>query len=355
MDGVDVALIRTDGQAVSEFGPFRTYPYCQADRAVVAASIACARNLSHRDDRPGALAAGEALITKRHVEAVKHFLADFFIAADQADAVGFHGQTVLHDPGRAMTVQIGDGDVLAREIGIPVVWDMRADDMAAGGQGAPLAPVYHLALANSVTLPRPVAFLNIGGVANITWIGEDDALVAFDCGPGNALIDDWMQANSGEQFDRNGETARSGAEPDAGILGTLLSDDYFRQTPPKSLDRDHFKVSGIDALSVADGARLLTRFTVASIGRATECVPALPEAWIVTGGGRRNLFLMEALRIELQSQILAVESFGFNGDAIEAQAFAFLAARSLCRLPLTFPGTTGVPKPLTGGQRSHPA
>jgi len=355
MDGVDVAMIRTDGESIADFGPFRTYSYSSDDRSVVEDAIAGARHLKERNDRPEALAVAEALITKRHVEAVERFLADFSIAREDIDAVGFHGQTVFHDPGRGLTVQIGDGGELARHVAIPVVWDMRADDMAAGGQGAPLAPVYHLALARTAEILRPAAFLNIGGVANITWIGPDDELVAFDCGPGNALLDDWMREKSGEAFDRDGKTARSGAEPDTSSQEAVLADDYFRRPPPKSLDRDHFVVPGMDGLCVADGARLLTRLTVASISGATAFLPVSPKVWIATGGGRRNLFLMELLGDALAGSVVTAEQCGFDGDAVEAQAFAFLAARSLRGMPLTFPGTTGVRRPLTGGRLSKPA
>jgi anhydro-N-acetylmuramic acid kinase len=354
MDGVDVALIRTDATAISEFGPFRTYDFSRSDRDMVEAALVAARTVSSRDERPEPMAIAEAMITERHVEAVERFIADFAIERRDIDAVGFHGQTVFHDPARALTIQIGDGQVLADRLGMPVVWDMRADDMAAGGQGAPLAPVFHRALAESAGLARPAAFLNIGGVANITWIGPAGDLVAFDCGPGNALIDDWIRARTDDAFDRDGETARSGAAPQADLLEALLSDEYFRRPAPKSLDRDHFTIPGLSGLEVADGARLLTQFSVAAIARSVALLPAVPEIWVATGGGRRNAFMMEILADALDGRLVQAEDCGFDGDAIEAQAFAYLAARSLEGLPMTFPGTTGVQNPMAGGRFDRP-
>lgn len=352
MDGVDVAMLRTDGSSIAEFGPFRTYPFSGQDRDVVARAVAAARHLSHRDDRPPRLAEAEQLITDRHAEAVARFLQDYEFHVPDIDLIGFHGQTVFHDPDRGLTVQIGDGQELADRTGISVVWDMRADDVSGGGQGAPLAPVFHRALAERANLPRPVVFLNIGGVANVTWIGPDGELSAFDAGPGNALLDDWMQRMSGRCFDRDGAAARRGREPDAATVAAFLQDQFFNRSPPKSLDRDHFFVPALNECGLEDGARLLTRLTVESIAASLPRFPSPPVAWIASGGGARNRLLMELLASRLNTQIKTAEECGFNGDAIEAQAFGFLAVRSTLGLPLTFPGTTGVSKPLTGGRQS---
>jgi len=354
MDGVDVALITTDGRSVSDFGPFRTYDYSDADREIVKSALDAARTVDNRDERPAPLALAEKLITDRHVEAIEQFITDFALRRQEIEAVGFHGQTVFHDPARALTIQIGDGQAMADRLGMAVVWDFRAADMAAGGQGAPLAPVFHRALAEKAGLASPSAFLNIGGVANMTWIGQDGDLVAFDCGPGNALIDDWMQANHAGRYDRDGTVARKGADPDSDRLETLLDDDYFRRPPPKSLDRDHFSIPGLAAMSVSDGARLLTRFSAESIARSERLLPAPPEIWVATGGGRRNAFMMELLKQALGGRLVSAEECGFDGDAIEAQAFAYLAARHLENLPLTFPGTTGIGQNATGGRLTRP-
>ena len=300
------------------------------------------------------------------------FLQQHGMNAGDVGVIGFHGQTVLHkavtakapkltppkavlDPPavtvveerRTLTVQIGDGGDLARRTGIDVVWDLRAADVVAGGQGAPLAPVYHRALA--ARLPgRPVAVVNVGGVANVTWIGRDGALLAFDTGPGNALIDDWMLRHTGRAMDAEGSAAATGEVHDA-ALTELFINDYFGRLPPKSLDRNAFSMDAVAGLSVADGAATLTAFTAAAIARAREHFPEEPGLWIVCGGGRRNKALMSMIAARVDNAVAPAEAAGFDGDAVEAEAWAYMAVRSLKGLPITFPGTTGVPTPTRGG------
>jgi len=352
LDGVDVALITTDGERIGEIGPARTYPYSDGDREFLRRATAEAATLTDRRDRPGVLAEAEVLTTLRHAEAVTTFLGESGLAPGDVDIVGFHGQTVFHDPQRALTVQIGDGQGLADRLGIPVAWDFRAADMAAGGQGAPLAPVFHRALAEAAGLKRPVAFLNLGGVANITYIG-DDVLIAFDTGPGNGLLDDWTMARTGQPFDRDGSLAASGAA-DEDILRSLLAHRYFALSPPKSLDRNAFPIAQLSALSDADGAATLLAFTVRSIAQSAKLLPAPPRAWYASGGGVHNVEMMRRIGEALETPLYRLETLGFDGDATEAQAFAFLAARTAKGLPISFPGTTGAPRPLPGGVLSTP-
>jgi anhydro-N-acetylmuramic acid kinase len=250
-----------------------------------------------------------------------------------------------------LTVQIGDGPALAAATGIDVVYDMRAADCAAGGQGAPLAPVYHQALASKVS-ERPIAFVNIGGVANITWIGADGTLIAFDTGPGNAMIDDWVMKRTGAPRDEDGALAAGGTVHED-YVSAYLRHNHFAAPVPKSLDRNAFDVSLVDPLSTEDGAATLTAFTAASIARAREHVPEEPRMWIVAGGGRRNRTLMAMLAGYVQSAVVPVEALGFDGDAVEAEAWAYLAVRSLDYQPITFSGTTGVRYPETGGVLSR--
>jgi anhydro-N-acetylmuramic acid kinase len=353
LDGVDVALIETDGHRIAGFGPARTFPYAEADRALFRQAVADARGIADRDARPGALAPAEALITQRHAEAVESFLALEKMAAAEIDVVGFHGQTMFHDPARHLTVQIGDGAMLAERLKVPVVWDMRAADMAAGGQGAPLAPVFHRALAETAGLPTPVVFLNIGGVANVTYVGGagDDDLIAFDTGPGNALLDDWMLARTGAPFDVDGKLAARG-KVSADLLARLLAHPYFALPPPKSLDRDAFAMLLPTTLSDADGAATLLNFTARSIAASLDHLPAPPRACYASGGGRHNKALMALLAATLKLPVAPIEALGFDGDATEAQAFAFLAVRSLNGEPLSYPLTTGVARPQTGGRSS---
>src|SRR6185295_15422491 len=347
MDGIDVALIETDGEDAVVRGPSATVPYDDQDRARLAEAIGDARGLADRGARPGCLADVERRLTEHHQAAVSRFLAEHGLKPADVTVIGFHGQTVLHAPERRLTVQIGDGAALARATGIDVVWDLRAADVAAGGQGAPLAPVYHRALA--ARLPeRPVAVVNIGGVANVTWIGRDGTLLAFDTGPGNALIDDWMLRRTGQAVDADGTTA-AGGKVDEAALNALLMSPFFGQVPPKSLDRNAFGVDPVLPFSVADGAATLTAFTAASLARAREHFAEQPRVWVICGGGRRNRTLMTMLAAHADNAVVPAEAAGFDGDAVEAEAWAYMAVRSLKGLPITFPGTTGVAAPMCGG------
>ncbi len=273
------------------------------------------------------------------------------------DIIGFHGQTVLHRPERRLTVQIGAGDALARLTGIPVAYDFRAADVAAGGQGAPLVPVFHRALAAGLDRPRPLLVLNIGGVANVTWLGaESDDPIACDTGPGNALIDDFVHARSGAAFDEGGETAARGRVDEA-WLARALADPFFAKPPPKSLDRNAFaaNVETLDELSLEDGAATLAAFTAASVARIVPHLPRPPQSVIVAGGGARNRTLMRMLAERFApATVETADAVGWSADALEAQAFAFLAARHLRGLPITFPGTTGVVRAMTGGVMARP-
>jgi len=330
---------------VTAFGPARTLPYDDALRADLRGLLDRADGLDQADP---ALLSATARLTERHADAVAAL-------ATPADIVGFHGQTILHRPDRRRTWQIGDAALLARRTGLPVAHDFRVADVAAGGEGAPLAPVMHDVLSRD--LERPIAVLNIGGVANVTWIGGDGALLAFDTGPGNALLDDWTAKNTGAAFDRDGKLAGSG-RPDQTVLGRLLADPYFDRPPPKSLDRLQFvravAASGIAGLTPADGAATLVAFTAGAVLRAADLLPLPPRRWLVTGGGRHNPAIMRALARALSGSVEPVESVGWNGDALEAQCFALLAVRVARRMPLTFPGTTGAPRPLSGGAIIRP-
>jgi anhydro-N-acetylmuramic acid kinase len=354
LDGVDVALIDTDGERILGFGPARTFPYGGADRALFRQAFNDARGLRNRTARPGALAAAEALVTLRHTEAVEAFLADESIAPGDVDLVGFHGQTVFHDPSKALTVQIGDGQALADRLTIPVVWDFRAADMAANGQGAPLAPVFHRALAEKAGLRPPVLFLNLGGVANVTYVGAGGELIAFDTGPGNGLLDDWIFERAGKPFDADGSLAAKGT-PAVSIVSDLLAHPYFELPPPKSLDRNAFSITPLACLTVEDGAATLLQFSAQSVAAALQHLPEIPRACFVSGGGRRNIAFMRALGDSLKGmKTEPLEALGFDGDATEAQAFGFLGVRSLKGLPLSYPLTTGVQEPLSGGVLSLP-
>ena len=350
LDGIDIALIKTDGEALVSRGPSRTYPYVSEQRAILKDALKDALAIKERRERPGGLAQVEWSLTEWHALAVESFCRDFGLTSSDIDVIGFHGQTVLHRPEQRLTVQLGDGPLLARRFKTRIVHDLRADDIAAGGQGAPLVPVYHRALASSLEV-LPLAFLNIGGVNNVTWIGPDGSLLAFDTGPGNALIDDWALKATGSPCDRDGRLAFSGRVNEA-ALAQFLGDSFFEEQPPKSLDRDYFASLDLTGLSPADGAATLTAFTARSVAMSRVWFAADPKCWVICGGGRKNPALMAALRGALglgPEAIIPAEAAGFNGDSMEAEAWAYLAVRSLRQLPITFPGTTGAPKPMTGG------
>jgi anhydro-N-acetylmuramic acid kinase len=352
MDGIDVALIDTDGDRTLHHGPSASYAYPAEIKVMLRAAIGEARELKERSSRPGCLADVERALTELNAEAVDRFLRGNGVDKAQIDLIGYHGQTVLHDALRGLTVQLGDGRLLAERTGVDVVFDLRAADVAAGGQGAPLVPVYHRALSSHVP-EIPAAFLNVGGVANVTWIGRDGRMLAFDTGPGNALIDDWVHAHTGASHDADGAIAARGrCNEDA--LQELLTNSYFGVPPPKSLDRDEFSAAPVRGLSLEDGAATLAAFTAAAIGRAREHMPEEPRIWVVCGGGRKNKTLMGLIAANVQNAVVPAEALGFDGDFIEAEAWAYLAVRSALKLPITFPETTGAPQPMTGGIRLTP-
>jgi anhydro-N-acetylmuramic acid kinase len=341
LDGVDAALVRTDGETGIERLDFITIPY----DAEMQDSIR--RCLGRRADDDGFVARTEIGVTRAHAAAVDWLLSKAGLSPQDIDLLGFHGQTICHDPAHKFTWQIGNGAMLARLTGIDVVNDFRSADVAAGGQGAPLIPLYHAALA--AQLPKPVSILNIGGVANVTYIGADGEILAFDTGPGNALINDWVKKHLNREYDENGMLARQG-HVNGNILGDWLAHPFFAKQPPKSLDRDAWNIDHIINSTAADGAAMLSAFTVQAIAKACDHFPAPVKNWYVTGGGRHNAVLMENLRAALEVPVEPVEKLGWNGDALEAEGFAWLAVRSVRGLSLSIPATTGVPVPQTGGR-----
>lgn len=349
LDGVDVALIETDGQKVGALGPSGYRPYSEPERGLLREALAAAAHLTTRAARPGVLVEAERVVTRAHAEAVAAFTAAHRIDCADVAIVGFHGQTVLHRPEQKLTVQIGDAAALARAIGIPVAHDFRAADVAAGGEGAPLVPVYHRALVQSLQREGPIAVVNIGGVANITYIDGTDTLIACDTGPGNAPLDDFMCRTTGDRFDRDGRMAAQG-KVDEAFIARVLAHPFFARQPPKSLDRNDFAQLGLPEMAVADGAATLTALTASAIARIVPLLPRPPRSFIVCGGGARNLTMMRMLRERLApARVEAADALGWATDAIEAQAFGFLAVRTLKGLPLSYPATTGVPAPTPGG------
>ncbi len=340
MDGVDIACIDTDGERIAETSPGTTTPYEDSVRALLGQAVA-GRGAANN------LAALERALTDSHERTVGAFLADNAISRTDIAVVGFHGHTLYHRPEERRTCQVGDGARLARRLGIDVVGDFRSADVSAGGQGAPFAPLYHQALARG--LPKPLGVLNLGGVANITWLGDDDAVIACDTGPANAPLDDWVRRHGVGDCDRDGRISAAGI-PDQARLARWLDHPFFTAPPPKSLDRNDFTAELADGMTLADGAATLAASVAVSVARVREHLPQAPLRWLVTGGGRHNPTIMAALAEILAVPVEPVEAVGWQGDALEAQAFAFLAVRSLKGLPLSLPSTTGVPRPMPGGR-----
>lgn len=355
LDGIDAAVLVTDGEDRVEPGPAVHIPYSRDLKIWVRRAIKAAL-----EGRDGAEEIGKAAgeVTFAHVEAVEALLEKAGLKRKDVDVIGFHGQTILHRPSKeagvaGRTWQLGNGRTLSDETRIDVVNDFRANDVAAGGEGAPFAPIYHRALVAAMEdRPEcPVGVINLGGVSNVTYVPEGGRaldLVAFDCGPGNGLVDEWVEMKTGEHMDMDGALALAG-KVDEEALRMMLLNPYLRRQPPKSLDRYDFKLDQVKKLSVEDGAATLTAFTAACIAQSEKFLPDLPGGYIVCGGGRRNPAMMQALRERLEAKVVTAEDAGWRGDDLEAECFAYLAVRNLKKLPISYPKTTRVPSPMRGG------
>jgi anhydro-N-acetylmuramic acid kinase len=346
LDGVDVAVLRTDGHDIAGFGRSAYRDYSDAERKVIAAGFG--------QWSGDAVEAAATVIEAAHLEVLRDFT--------DVDLIGFHGQTLAHAPRLQGTLQVGNGALLAQELGVPVVWDFRSADVEMGGEGAPLAPFFHHACARYIKADGPVAFLNLGGVGNITWVDpgiaqphHEGALLAFDTGPANAPVNDLMQERLGLAYDRDGAVARGGTV-ETGALELFLAEPYFARMPPKSLDRNDFSemVALVRELSDADAAATLTAMCAAGVAEAMQHCPRPPSRVLVTGGGRRNPVLMQMLEVSLDCPVVAIEEVGLDGDMLEAQAFAYLAVRVARGLPTSCAGTTGVRAAVGGGTVSLP-
>lgn len=347
LDGVDVAVIDTDGHDIMGFGRSGYREYTAEERRVIAAGFG-------KWSGPE-VAAAAVIIEAAHLEVLRDF-------AD-VDVIGFHGQTLAHAPRLQGTLQVGDGAALAEALGVPVVWDFRSADVELGGEGAPLAPFFHHACARFAGLTGPVAFLNLGGVGNLTWVDPsiaqpqaDGALLAFDTGPANAPVNDLVQARLGLAYDKGGAVAARGTV-ETGALELFLAEPYFARMPPKSLDRNDFAemVALVSELSDADAAATLTAMCAAGVAEAMQHCPRVPDRLLVTGGGRHNPVLMEMLSVSLDCPVAPIEDIGLDGDMLEAQAFAYLAVRVARGLPTSCRSTTGVSAAVGGGTVSYPS
>jgi anhydro-N-acetylmuramic acid kinase len=357
LDAVDMAVLETDGVAISAFGPAGERKLTEATRDIMLEATAQALTWARGAPAPAIFAEAATAGAEEHFAAAEEFLAANDLKWSDIDLIGMHGQTVLHErplegrPGR--TVQLGDAALLASKAGVPVAYDFRAADVAAGGEGAPLAPIYHLARARASGLAAPLAVLNVGGVANVTFWSGGDEIAAFDTGPGNGMIDLMVQARGAGRFDDKGRYASVG-RVNEGVLAGLLGHPYFKAPPPKSLDRFDFSLESLEPLELEDAAATLVAFMAEGVRLGFAAMGQIPTEVIVTGGGRHNPEIMKALAERLPCAVTTAEDHGWRGDSIEAEAFAYLAARTAAGLPISFPKTTGVPKPMTGGRIVRP-
>lgn len=354
MDGIDVALIETDGADHVVAGPTHFEPFFESVRLLVREAAAAFRS----DPQPGtreafAVRRAENAVASAYARAIERFFGVTDIRRDEIDVVGLHGQTLIHAPERGLTVQIAGAFLVANQVKLPIVHDFRTADVSSGGEGAPLAPAFHEALTAAAGLRPPVAFLNLGGVANVTYVGPDRAVLAFDTGPANALLDDLMDERAGRPFDAGGEIAAAG-RVNAAALGQFLAHPFFDRAPPKSLDRNDFDPAPIAGLSVEDAAATLVAFSAEAIARALRHLPEQPDHLILAGGGVRNPTLVRAIEEATGRPALSLDALGWSADFLEAQAFAYLAVRHVIGAPISFPGTTGVKRPLTGGTLVKP-
>ena len=355
LDGIDAALIRSGGETAQRYGRAFHMDYSTDMRDRLKKTLSEARVEKRPTDKNTLINETEQILTDLHYVVVCDLMELNDLRTEDIDVVGFHGQTLLHDPDEGWTWQIGLGDRLAKKLGITVVNDLRGNDIKNGGQGAPLVPVYHQSILKSQTSEYPAALINIGGVSNITWVGSEKTadMVAFDTGPGNALLDDWVRERTDLPYDIDGMISTKG-KVDQELVECWMENDYFKINPPKSLDRDDFDVSEVSRLSLEDGAATLCAFTVATIKAGAEKCPAKVKNWYVCGGGAHNPVIMKMLKGTLDGDVNTVGSLGFDGDYIEAEAFAYMAVRKLYDLPITFPGTTGISEPSTGGVINFP-
>ena len=358
LDGrIDIALLRTDGRSIGEFGPCGLVPYDTAMPARLEECLQAARTWNFEGTEPAVFATAERDLTIAQAKALEEFTRDNGIPLSDIAAIGFHGQTVLHRPPtqdrNGQTRQLGNGALMAEITGRPVVFDLRSADINAGGQGAPLCPCYHDALMRYSGCDEPVAIVNLGGVGNITWRDCDGRLFAFDTGPANAPINDWIVRHGLGKMDADGLIAATGRVDEA-CLATLLEHPYFSAPFPKSLDRFDFPASLADGLSVEDGAALLTALAAAAVGQAVALLPGDIRRLVICGGGRHNPTLMDAIAHRSGIMTETAEALGWRGDAIEAECFAYLAARRVAGLDVSYPGTTGVPTPMPAGRLVYP-
>lgn len=345
ISGIDVAFIKTDGVDIYERRKCFSRPYSPMMREAIHSVL----GPNGQKDQEY-LKSVEDLLTQEHIKAVQELMDSLDISPRQIDVIGFSGHTIFNRPSEKISVQIGDDEQMFKAFGIPVVSRFYQADLLSGGQGAPIFSVYYEALARE--LPKPLVIFSIGGISSLTFIGENGELIAFDVGVGNMLLDRWMQEKLGAEMDFDGLWAAKGNVNER-LLHKLMQHKSIKRQPPKALERTDFEdcLQDVEGCSIADGAATLTAFTCeALIDAVQKFLPVSPTLFIVTGGGAYNPSMIKYLRQRLSGEVKTAEEIGWDSMCIDAESFAFLAVRSLHGLPFTYPTTTGVPFPLSGGK-----
>ena len=357
MDGVDASIIQSDGETKYKVIIDKYFEYPQGiykDLTKLRDKIKSSKDLKKFSKEVKNI---EKEITLFHAKAVNEILKKTKV---KVDFIGFHGQTIYHNAKEKISKQLGDGKILSQLSKKTVVYNFRQNDLDHGGGGAPLAPIFHKLIVSQNKIKQPVLILNLGGIANWTFLGESDDgkdLHSADLGPGNCLIDQWMKKNSKQNYDKDGSTAKSG-KINKSVLNKAIDDhmdkfiseeqskDYYHD---RSYDINDFDFSFVFGLSLEDGAATLTEYTAFIISEFINGTPADLRRVIVCGGGRKNKFLLKRISKKLKYSLQPIDNFGIDGDFVESQAFAYLAIRSYLKLPISFPETTGVKKSCTGG------
>ena len=347
MDGNDAALLETDGYHSIKVIDYIERPHEENLKALLKACD------GKQDRTTSEMRAAEQVFSDSQIPLINELLERNALSASDIDVIGFHGQTTFHQPAEKTSVQLGDGQILATKTGIKTIYNFRQADMDAGGQGAPLIPIYHQALLKSKSMNLPIAIVNIGGVSNLTWIDGTASLIGFDTGPGNALIDDWVSAHTDQAFDDGGKIAAEGRVNDA-IVEQFLTHPYLKKNYPKSLDRNAFADLSVNDLNLEDGAATLMEITARSISIGIHACPKKPSAIYIAGGGRYNTALLNRLHSITNLPVHDINKTGLNGDSIEAEGFAYMAVRTLLNEPISFPQTTGCRAPTVGGTIVQP-
>ncbi|MFL2891049.1 MAG: anhydro-N-acetylmuramic acid kinase [Candidatus Pelagibacterales bacterium] len=344
-DGIDISLIRTDG--LNYFRQIESTSI-SFDSFLKKEILSFSREFQNKKNHFKLLAI-EEMITEKYIFAIKKILAKSNFKSSRISVLGLHGQTVFHDPKNKISLQLINASKIAKYFNIRTISDFRENDISKGGEGAPLVPVFHKLLMKYLNVSLPSIFINIGGISNITYLSKKNELIAFDSGPGMCLLDDYVELNSNKKYDEDGKYSSRGKINNK-ILKKVMCDKYFKLKYPKSIDRNYFTLIDFKNLDFCDACATISMFTVKSIISGINKINKKYESIYIMGGGSKNLFIQKELSKIIQKDVKSINTKGIKDLYIESQAFAYLAVRSISNLPISYPKTTGVKKPIAGGK-----